>query len=44
LDPVKIAIWEKDEKMAMELWGEHLDIYQLKIDKGKSPLFFHQNI
>ncbi|KAG1763081.1 hypothetical protein EDD22DRAFT_846611 [Suillus occidentalis] len=35
LDPVKIAIWEKDEKMAMELQGEHLDIYQLKINKER---------
>ncbi|KAG1838555.1 hypothetical protein F4604DRAFT_1572198 [Suillus subluteus] len=34
LDPEKIAIWEKDEKMAMELRGDHLDIYQLKIDKA----------
>ncbi|KAG1830726.1 hypothetical protein DFJ58DRAFT_671542 [Suillus subalutaceus] len=37
LDPQKIALWEKDEKIAMELRGEHLDIYQLKIDKGKFP-------
>ncbi|KAG1838545.1 hypothetical protein DFJ58DRAFT_733798 [Suillus subalutaceus] len=33
LDPQKIALWEKDEKITMELRGEHLDIYQLKIDK-----------
>ena len=35
LDPRKIARWEKDEKKAMKKRGEHLDIYQLKIDKGK---------
>ncbi|KAG1841050.1 hypothetical protein F4604DRAFT_1690502 [Suillus subluteus] len=35
LDPQKIALWEKDEKITMELQGEHLDIYQLKIDKGR---------
>ncbi|KAG1820802.1 hypothetical protein EV424DRAFT_1347050 [Suillus variegatus] len=33
LDPEKIAIWEKDKKMAMEVRGEYLDIYQLKIGK-----------
>jgi hypothetical protein len=35
LDPQKIARWKKDEKKAMKKRGEHLDIYQLKIDKGK---------
>ncbi|KAG1743586.1 uncharacterized protein EDB91DRAFT_1080989 [Suillus paluster] len=36
LDCNKIMAWERDEKLAMEKRGEHLDIYQLKIDKGKS--------
>jgi hypothetical protein len=31
----KVSSWEKDEKEAMEQCGEYLDIYQLKIDKGK---------
>ena len=35
LDVSKVSSWEKDEKQAMDQHGEHLDIYQLKIDKGK---------
>jgi hypothetical protein len=38
LDDEKIAIWENDEKKAMEERGEYLDIYQLKIDQGNSSL------
>ncbi|KAG2144695.1 uncharacterized protein EDB93DRAFT_1087402, partial [Suillus bovinus] len=34
LDDEKIAIWENDEKKAMEERGEYLDIYQLKIDQA----------
>ncbi|KAG1720096.1 hypothetical protein EDB19DRAFT_1966009 [Suillus lakei] len=34
LDNEKIAIWENDEKKAMEERGEYLDIYQLKINQG----------
>ncbi|KAG1728929.1 hypothetical protein EDB19DRAFT_1832616 [Suillus lakei] len=33
LDNKKIAIWENDEKKAMEEQGEYLDIYQLKINQ-----------
>lgn len=40
LDPQKITLWEKDEKIAMELRGEHLNIYQLKIDKGEFASIF----
>jgi hypothetical protein len=42
LDPQNIATWEQDEKVAMEERGEYLDIYQLKIDKGKSLVFHHK--
>jgi hypothetical protein len=35
LEVSKVSSWEKDETLAMEQRGEHLDIYQLKIDKGK---------
>ncbi|KIK31764.1 hypothetical protein CY34DRAFT_36943, partial [Suillus luteus UH-Slu-Lm8-n1] len=34
LDVSKVSSWEKDEKQAMDQRGEHLDIYQLKIDKA----------
>ncbi|KAG2109049.1 uncharacterized protein F5147DRAFT_652614 [Suillus discolor] len=33
LEVSKVSSWEKDEKQAMEQCGEHLDIYQLQIDK-----------
>ncbi|KAG1850364.1 hypothetical protein DFJ58DRAFT_842440 [Suillus subalutaceus] len=33
LEVSKVLSWEKDEKQAMDQRGEHLDIYQLKIDK-----------
>ncbi|KAG1856334.1 hypothetical protein DFJ58DRAFT_727166 [Suillus subalutaceus] len=35
LEVSKVLSWEKDEKQAMDQCREHLDIYQLKIDKGK---------
>ncbi|KAG2108609.1 uncharacterized protein F5147DRAFT_799314, partial [Suillus discolor] len=35
LDVIKVRAWEKDEEKAKDERGEHLDIYQLKIDKGK---------
>ncbi|KAG2108111.1 hypothetical protein BD769DRAFT_1366002, partial [Suillus cothurnatus] len=34
LDVEKIAIWENDEKKAMEKRDKYLDIYQLKIDQA----------
>ncbi|KAG1863081.1 hypothetical protein F4604DRAFT_1587244, partial [Suillus subluteus] len=34
LEVSKVSSWEKDETQAMEQRGEHLDIYQLKIDKA----------
>ncbi|KAG1764090.1 hypothetical protein EV702DRAFT_1051462 [Suillus placidus] len=34
LEVSKVSSWEKDETRAMEQHGEHLDIYQLKIDKA----------
>lgn len=44
LDGNKIITWERDEKLAMEKWGEHLDVYQLKIDKGKVICCFMKNV
>ncbi|KAG2138966.1 hypothetical protein DEU56DRAFT_755684 [Suillus clintonianus] len=35
LEVSKVSSWEKDETQVMEQRGEHLDIIQLKIDKGK---------
>ncbi|KAG2130738.1 hypothetical protein DEU56DRAFT_757809 [Suillus clintonianus] len=35
LDVIKVRAWEKDEEKAKEERGEHLDIYQLKIAKGR---------
>ncbi|KAG2137128.1 uncharacterized protein EDB93DRAFT_1063206, partial [Suillus bovinus] len=29
-----LIMWESDERQAMERWGAHLDIYNLKIDKA----------
>lgn len=40
LDDNKVAMWERDEKLAMEKRGEYLDVYQLKIDKGKVICYF----
>ncbi|KAG1720661.1 uncharacterized protein EDB91DRAFT_1064768, partial [Suillus paluster] len=34
LDVIKVRAWEKDEEKAKEERGEHLNIYQLKIDKA----------
>lgn len=44
LDVIKVSAWEKDEEKAKEERGEHLNIYQLKIDKGehfKASIQFH---
>jgi len=32
--------WENDEKMAMEHRGDHLEIYEVKMDKGKFTMPF----
>ncbi|KAG2089644.1 hypothetical protein BD769DRAFT_1371943 [Suillus cothurnatus] len=34
LDVIKVRVWKKDKEKAKNERGEHLDIYQLKIDKA----------
>ncbi|KAG1870789.1 hypothetical protein F4604DRAFT_1681664 [Suillus subluteus] len=41
LEVSKVLSWEKDEKQAMDQCKEHLDIYQLNIDKVVSIYKMH---